>query len=195
MDLTSGYIKGIGTSSDPLKPGPRTQAIIKVLIDNPRATPAQIQAVLKEKTLSDRECFKNPRDFRDWMLSREGERLAELLTFRLNIAELRHGLPEEDVGGTCLLSVSVDAGEFFKDPEATRAAISTIYGVIEWDELTGDTDFLVRVADKSGGVLAKSVISALYDVPCVEKVKTINIRKSVIVDNFDPEHFLHFAEK
>lgn len=180
------YIKGDGTSSNPLRPGRRAREIIRVLIGSPRASMKDIHAALEAAGLPDALALTN-RHLQE-------EPLAHVLRFRVNLPALRHladGDPE--AAGTCFLQVLLKNEQRWTGKNAFTAALSDIHGVVEWDEIGGNTtDFLVRVAGKSDGLLVDKVSKALESLPQVHAVTTLQIRRSGIVDNFDPEHFLRF---
>lgn len=180
--MTESYIHGDGSSSNPLRPGPRTRAIIKALIAKPRAKMKEIHNILNE------EDHKWPTGLTEEILD-EGI-LGELLQYRVDIVPQR----TNGAGGTCLVRVSLINSELWEKIDFVRAAIAEIEGVIEWDEVTGDFDFLVRVADESKGELTARVCQTISKLDGVHEVRTINVRRSGVVDRFEPEDFLCFKD-
>lgn len=74
--------------------------------------------------------------------------------------------------------------------------LDTISGIIEWDEIGGKgTDYLIRVAYKADSLKTDEIIRRLEKHSLVKGVRTMQIRRSKILDNFQPEDFLCFSDK
>lgn len=156
--------------------------IIRALIRSPRASMKDVHEALKREGMRDAFGITNG------MLG-DGP-LGDALRFRVNLA----GRRTEDGACTCLLRVHLNGKGKWKGLDEVAAFLNRTPGVVEWDELTGtEIDFLVRVADMTTGPLTDRICMELEALPAVLNVTSIHIRRSGIVDNFEPEQFLCFA--
>lgn len=114
--------------------------------------------------------------------------LGEVLRFRISLEGRR-----TEEGCTCLLRVHLNGKEKWRGKDEVVAVLNRMPGVVEWDELTGpEIDFLVRVADRLTGDLTEQISRELEVLPVVLNVTGLHVRRSGIVDNFEPEQFLCF---
>lgn len=175
------YISGDGTSKDPLRPGRRVREIIRALIRSPRASMKDVHEALKREGMRDAFGITNS------MLGNGP--LGDALRFRVSLA----GRRTEGGACTCLLRVHLNGKEKWKGLDEIVAVLNRTPGVIEWDEITGtEIDFLVRIADINTGPLTTHISRELEALPAVFNVTSLHIRRSGIVDNFEPEQFLCF---
>lgn len=115
--------------------------------------------------------------------------LGDALRFRVSLA----GRRTEGGACTCLLRVQLNSKGKWQGLDEVVKFLNCAPGVVEWDELTGnEPDFLVRVADMTTGPLTDRISRELEALPAVFNVTSLHIRRSGIVDNFEPEQFLCF---
>ena len=193
------YINGRGTLNKPISPGKHVKAVLKALMAAPRATLTDIKAVVSQ------EAPKTAHWLNRTTLDGDGG-IGELLKFRVALSPRRNfddaDIPEDvtidfekqDVAGTCLIQIDAveNPGEYRQD---FFRFLSELPGVIEFDELSGEKpDYLIRVAHKSDNNLTDDILDEIQKHPIVAKTRSLHIRRSRIVDNFEPDDFLCFKD-
>lgn len=193
------YIEGDGTPDNPLRPAARARGILKALIAAPRAPLADIYPLIAQ------EGGSKPGGVNKGMLVGDGI-IGRLVCYRVSLSPKRHsekvemtkGDPSSEevkaTAGMCFLEVFA-VGNAHPHRESFFELLEAIDGIIEWDEIGGKgTDYLIRVAYKSDSPKTDNVIRALQKHPLVERARTLQIRRSKVVDNFHPDDFLCFAD-
>jgi len=193
------YIEGDGTPDNPLRPAARARGVLKALIAAPRAQLTDIYPFISQ------EGGSKPQGVSKDMLVGEGI-IGRFVRYRVSISPKRHaekierieGDPSseetKEVAGVCLIEVKA-VGLAHQHRESFFDLLETIDGIIEWDEIGGPgTDYLIRAAYQSESPKTDQIIRKLMNHPIVESTRTLQIRRSKVVDNFQPDDFLCFAD-
>lgn len=188
------YIEGDGTPQNPLRPAARARGILKALITSPRAALSDIYPHIAQ------EGGSKPQGVTRGMLVGDGI-IGRLVRYRVALSPMRHAETLEDdadgteeISGMCFIVVKA-IGKLHPHRASFFEFLETIEGIIEWDEIGGDgTDYFIRVAHQSESPKTDEIVEQLSAHPIVETTRTMQIRRSRILDNFKPDNFLHFAD-
>jgi hypothetical protein len=198
--VMADYIEGDGTPENPLRPAARARGILKALIASPRAALSDIYPRIAQ------EGGSKPQGVTKGMLGDDGI-IGRLIRYRVALSPMRHaetvkkidGDPSSkevrEVAGMCFIAVKA-VGKAYLHRESFFEMLDTIGGIIEWDEIGGDgQDYLIRIAHQSESPKTDQIVRMLTEHPIVESTRTMQIRRSRVLDNFEPDDFLCFADE
>jgi DNA-binding Lrp family transcriptional regulator len=173
-------IRGDGSQADPFDY--RVRHIVRKIIENPRASANEIKTLLAGR-VARMTGFKG-RDLEEGIFS-------EIVRLRVDLSPRR----DEDGIGTSFIEV------FLKKKNQTdklkfEADIAQVSGVVEWDLVAGDCDYLVRVVGRPHSGLSQGVSDAIEELNAVARteVSKVQIMRSGVVDNIEPDHFFCIDE-
>ena len=175
--LLMTLFKGKGTKNEPFSS--KVRDVLSVLIRRPRAKVGDIIRELKGSTPGITELRVSHLE--------QGE-FAEAVKFRLALSQGHDG----SNAATCMVEVKLRSNDEAMQTDF-QSEIASISGVLEWDLISGGTDYFVRIAAGHGDQRAFRIVENICKLASVRTANTsasFTIWKSGIVDNFSPDDFL-----